>query len=78
MLENAKPHNLVLFLRSRKGFIKLALSTGSSVAPVFGFGMNGSYGYWLPKGRLMEMYSRYIGYFPLVFWYVRNVKKLTV
>ena len=68
MLDPMNPRDLVLYLKKRKGFVKLALQTGSPIVPVFGFHLDGSYGYWLPKGRVMELYARYIGYFPLVFW----------
>ncbi|KAL7522565.1 hypothetical protein ACHAWX_007578 [Stephanocyclus meneghinianus] len=68
MLDPMNPRDLVLYLKKRKGFVKLALQTGSPIIPVFGFHLDGSYGYWLPKGRWMELYARYIGYFPLVFW----------
>ncbi|KAL3789751.1 LOW QUALITY PROTEIN: hypothetical protein HJC23_006744 [Cyclotella cryptica] len=68
MLDPMNPRDLVLYLKKRKGFVKLALQTGSPIVPVFGFHLDGSYGYWLPKGRWMELYARYIGYFPLLFW----------
>mmetsp|Transcript_26503 Transcript_26503/g.56008 ORF Transcript_26503/g.56008 Transcript_26503/m.56008 type:complete len:353 (-) Transcript_26503:206-1264(-) len=68
MLNPDKPSDVILYLRKRKGFIKLALLTGSPVVPVFGFGLDGSYGYWLPRGRLMEKISRTLGLVPLVFW----------
>ena len=70
MLNKKKPRDLVLYLRNRKGFIKLALQTGSPIVPVFGFHLDGSYRLcWLPRGKLMETYySRWAGYFPLLYW----------
>ena len=68
MLDPDKPRDVVLYLQSRKGFIKLALQTGSPVVPVFGFNLDGSYGYWFPHGRFVEKLSRSMGFIPLVFW----------
>lgn len=68
MLDPSTPSDLVLYLRNRKGFVKLALATGSPIVPVFAFNLDGSYGYWIPRGRFMEKISRSIGYLPLLFW----------
>jgi len=68
MLNPEKPSDVILYLQKRKGFIKLALLTGSPVVPVFCFNLDGSYGYWIPRGRLMAKMSRLIGMVPLVFW----------
>ncbi|KAL3792785.1 hypothetical protein HJC23_002592 [Cyclotella cryptica] len=68
LLDPKKPDDVVLFLRNRKGFIKLALSTGSPIVPVFGFNLDGSYGYWFPRHPFIEKLSRTIGFLPLVFW----------
>jgi hypothetical protein len=67
MLNPDEPNELVLYLKKRKGFIKLALTTGSPVVPVFAFNLDGSYRYWLPRGLLVEKISRVIGFAPLVF-----------
>lgn len=69
MLDPNNRKELVLYLRNRKGFVKLALQTGSPIVPVFAFHLDGSYKvYWLPRGKLLEIYSRWIGYFPLLYW----------
>ncbi len=68
LLNPTKPQELVLYLKKRKGFIKLALTTGSPVVPVFAFNLDGSYGYWVPRGPFAEKISRVIGIAPLIFW----------
>eukprot|EP00956_Cyclotella_meneghiniana_P013990 scaffold20678_cov69-Cyclotella_meneghiniana.AAC.4 len=68
MLDPANPDDVILFLQNRKGFIKLALSTGSPIVPVFGFNLDGSYGYWFPKHPYIEKLARTIGFLPLIFW----------
>lgn len=68
LLDPRKPDDLVLFLQNRKGFIKLALQTGSPIVPVFGFHLDGTFGYWFPRGAWIERLSRAIGFLPLFYW----------
>lgn len=68
MLDPKRPQDLVLYLKSRKGFIKLALENGNPIIPVFCFGIDGSYGYWIPGGELMNQIARCIGFVPLIMW----------
>ena len=60
--------DVVLYLRSRKGFVKLALERGSPIVPVFCFGVEGSYGHWIPRGKWAAEVGRAIGFLPLVYW----------
>ena len=68
LLDPQKPNDLVLFLQNRKGFIKLALSTGSPIVPVFGFHLDGTFSYWFPRGVLIEKLSRTIGFLPMIYF----------
>lgn len=45
----------------------MALETGSPVVPSFTFHLDGSYTYWIPKGKLLSKLSRTIGFVPLFF-----------
>ncbi|KAL7546594.1 hypothetical protein ACHAWF_009925 [Thalassiosira exigua] len=58
MMDPDRPNDIVLYLKKRKGFVKLALATGSPIVPIFGFNLDGSYGYWFPRGSLTEKLSR--------------------
>mmetsp|Transcript_21984 Transcript_21984/g.33563 ORF Transcript_21984/g.33563 Transcript_21984/m.33563 type:complete len:364 (+) Transcript_21984:132-1223(+) len=68
MMDPNKPDEILLFLKKRKGFIKIALQTGSPIVPVFNFGLIGSYKYFLPRGKLMSKFARFIGFLPVIFW----------
>ena len=68
LLGDDNPDEIILYLKKRKGFVKLALEHGSSIIPAFSFGVDGSYGYWLPKGKIVEKVGRAIGFLPMIFW----------
>ena len=68
LLGDDNPNEIILYLNKRKGFVKLALEHGSSIVPAFSFGVDGSYGYWLPKGKVVEKIGRAIGFLPMIFW----------
>ena len=68
LMDPSRPDDLVLYLQSRKGFIKHALATGSPIIPAFGFNTDGSYGYWIPRGKFITRLARSIGFLPLFFW----------
>lgn len=68
-MDPKKPDDVTLFLRNRKGFIKIALETQSPIVPAFCFNLIGSYNFWLPKKNALFMrISRKIGFAPLIFW----------
>lgn len=54
-----QPYNEALYLRTRKGFVHLAMQKGASILPVFGFGQSKLYKYWRPfYDRPSSMLSR--------------------
>lgn len=63
----------ILYLKSRFGFIKLALIHGVALIPVFTFGLRDSYSYWVPRHPLMLKLARHIGFLPMVFFGVWGV-----
>mmetsp|Transcript_17933 Transcript_17933/g.40507 ORF Transcript_17933/g.40507 Transcript_17933/m.40507 type:complete len:186 (+) Transcript_17933:187-744(+) len=67
MLDPKNPQRISIYLRPRKGFIKLALLNGSPIVPVFGFGFDGSYTPVVPKGKVVMFLSRRLGAVPLFY-----------
>lgn len=64
-----KPNDIVLFLQSRKGFIKLALEKGVPIIPVFMFGLMGGYrGILFPKSQWATKLGRKIGFMPVIYF----------
>ena len=57
----------VLFLKSRLGFIKIALEFGCPIIPVFSFGLQNSFTHWIPKGKFITKFARKIGFLPVWF-----------
>jgi len=68
LIDINKPDEIVLYLNKRKGFIKLAIETGTPIVPTFSFGLAGTYDYWVPKGKFIDMLSRTIGFVPILFF----------
>lgn len=67
LMDPKKPDELVVFLKNRKGFVKLALELGNPIVPVFAFNLDRSYYSFVPRGALMEKVARTIGFLPLFF-----------
>ncbi|KAJ1431239.1 diacylglycerol acyltransferase [Ochromonadaceae sp. CCMP2298] len=58
----------VLYLKSRLGFIKLALTHGRPIVPVFAFGLQNSFFFFVPRGKFMAGVARKLGFLPMAFF----------
>lgn len=57
-----------IYIKKRKGFVRLAMEERRPLVPVFIFGQSDVYNWWKPSGKWYKSLSRSIGFAPLLFW----------
>lgn len=67
LMDPKRKDDLILYIKSRKGFVKLALELGNPIVPSFCFNLDQSYNSFVPRGKLMSKIARKIGFVPVVF-----------
>ena len=63
----------VVYLRTRFGFVKIAIQCGAALMPAYAFGTTKTYGWWrfgppIISKRLAERISKILLFAPIVFW----------
>ncbi|KEH40833.1 diacylglycerol O-acyltransferase 2D [Medicago truncatula] len=57
-----------VFLKERRGFVRIAMEMGHPLVPVFCFGQTKTYKWWKVPGKLIENIARSLKTIQLIFW----------
>lgn len=63
----------VLYLKRRRGIVKLALKHGTPILPSFTFGQRDAYSFWIPRTTWMRKLSSKLQFSPMVYFGIFNL-----
>jgi 2-acylglycerol O-acyltransferase 2 len=64
----SKKKECVLYLKKRKGIVRLAMEYGRPIIPTFTFGLRKTWDFWIPTTGIAHWLGRKIGFVPMIFF----------